>query len=251
MTDQRATHPCDGCGTYTADRVCPSCWGTTDDPMWCRLCNGVCQEGPGCSPMREDRMATEAQNTPVSAHGLPSAGLEGQDATQETPDATEAAQERVERYAEAIVAEIKRYPTARQGWATMWGATERTIARAVIAVADQEQAEKDATIAELRAEVERLRAFNVQIAESNAARLHAALEREEAAKVNGFRMAERLSKVESALFAAWDAGNAVGLDGYIGPNRGEEPDREAILARSGCVAKQLAILDAPKDTTAP
>jgi hypothetical protein len=183
-------------------------------------------------------MTSEARNTPVSTPSSLSAGLEGQDATQETQDATEAAQRRVERWADAL-------------WRACRIVEGEAAANAAIAVADQEQAEKDATIAELRAEVERLRAFNVQIAESNAARLHAALEREEAAKVNGFRMAERLSKVESALFAAWDAGNAVGLDGYIGPNRGEEPDREAILARSGCVAKQLAILDAPKDTTAP
>ena len=26
------THPCPGCGTFTGERVCNSCWGTSDDP---------------------------------------------------------------------------------------------------------------------------------------------------------------------------------------------------------------------------
>lgn len=34
-----------------------------------------------------------------------------------------------------------------------------------------------------------------------------------------------------ALAAAWDDGNAVGLDGWVGPNRGTEPDGEAIRLR--------------------
>ena len=91
-------------------------------------------------------MTIEGQNTPVSTPSGPSAGLEGQDATQETQDATEAAQGRVERYAAAI---RRGYHSPITEWVDYAGA-------AVIAVADQEQAEKDATIAELRAAVERL-----------------------------------------------------------------------------------------------
>lgn len=34
-----------------------------------------------------------------------------------------------------------------------------------------------------------------------------------------------------ALGEAWDDGNAVGLDGWVGPNRGTEPDGEAIRLR--------------------
>ena len=83
--------------------------------------------------------ATEAQDTPVSTPSGPSAGLEG------------AAQRRVERYAEAMA--------EADGGPDLGCFSEDYIdhARAAIAVADQELAEKDATIAELRAEVDAMR----------------------------------------------------------------------------------------------
>ena len=50
---RRATaHNCEGCDTPTTKRVCSNCWGTTDDPMFCRDCNGVCKQLSTCSPMR-------------------------------------------------------------------------------------------------------------------------------------------------------------------------------------------------------
>ena len=80
--------------------------------------------------------ATEAQDTPVSTPSGPSAG---------------AAQRRVERYAEAMA--------EADGGPDLGCFSEDYIdhARAAIAVADQELAEKDATIAELRAEVDAMR----------------------------------------------------------------------------------------------
>ena len=39
-------------------------------------------------------------------------------------------------------------------------------------------------------------------------------------------------KLPSLLEAAWDDGNALGLDGWIGPERGEEPDEHAIRRRA-------------------
>jgi hypothetical protein len=45
--------------------------------------------------------------------------------------------------------------------------------------------------------------------------------------------------VEAALRAAWDDGNAMGLDGWIGPERGEEPDEHAIEGRRRFVESAL------------
>ena len=39
-------------------------------------------------------------------------------------------------------------------------------------------------------------------------------------------------KLPSLLEAAWDDGNALGLDGWTGPERGEEPDEHAIHRRA-------------------
>ncbi len=39
------------------------------------------------------------------------------------------------------------------------------------------------------------------------------------------------TEIRQALVAAWDAGNATGLDGWVGPGRGTDPvDDEAIRA---------------------
>lgn len=61
--------------------------------------------------------------------------------------------------------------------------------------------------------------------------------------------------VEEALLLCWDDGNAMGLDGWAGPERGEEPDQHAIEARRRCVDRALAdipsIDDARTHTCAP
>ena len=48
--------------------------------------------------------------------------------------------------------------------------------------------------------------------------------------------------VEQALGDAWDDGNAVGLDGWVGPGRGTEPDKYAIHARDRYITKAMAAL---------
>jgi hypothetical protein len=40
-----------------------------------------------------------------------------------------------------------------------------------------------------------------------------------------------LGRVVTRLEAAWDDGNAMGLDGWVGPGRGTEPDEHAIQQR--------------------
>ena len=50
-------------------------------------------------------------------------------------------------------------------------------------------------------------------------------------------------RINNALLAAWDDGNATGLDGWVGPERGEHPDIEAIRARERCVDLLLAELN--------
>lgn len=61
--------------------------------------------------------------------------------------------------------------------------------------------------------------------------------------------------IEEALLLCWDDGNATGLDGWTGPERGEEPDQHAIEARRRCVDRALAdipsIDDARTHTCAP
>ena len=58
-----------------------------------------------------------------------------------------------------------------------------------------------------------------------------------------------------ALGAAWDDGNAVGLDGWVGPGRGTEPvDDHAIQKREETVAKLAAGFrrsEVPEPSTAP
>lgn len=49
--------------------------------------------------------------------------------------------------------------------------------------------------------------------------------------------ADERQKIAETLGLAWDDGNAVGLDGWIGPTRGEEPDLEGISARDRVVRK--------------
>ena len=48
--------------------------------------------------------------------------------------------------------------------------------------------------------------------------------------------------IETAAYRAWDHGNAVGLDGWVGPERGEEPDDHAIHERERYVRKLVAEL---------
>lgn len=61
-------------------------------------------------------------------------------------------------------------------------------------------------------------------------------------------LGERLSVPPSddereALEAIWDDGNAVGLDGWVGPGRGTEPvDEYAIQARARAIEKHAAAL---------
>lgn len=52
-----------------------------------------------------------------------------------------------------------------------------------------------------------------------------------------------------ALGMAWDDGNATGLDGWVGPGRGTEPDPEGIDARERYLDRVLAARPAP-DTLA-
>lgn len=44
-------------------------------------------------------------------------------------------------------------------------------------------------------------------------------------------------EIINALEEMWDNANAVGLDGWIGPERGEEPDEYAIVTRRDDVVK--------------
>lgn len=53
--------------------------------------------------------------------------------------------------------------------------------------------------------------------------------------------------VEPALYRAWDEGNAVGLDGWIGPKRSEGPDNYAIYARNRYVPEAADRLLNPTD----
>ena len=168
-----------------------------------------------------------AQTTPVSTPSGPSAEgctcwpendghdgdcgiwgkprLEGQDATQETPDATEAAQRRVERYASTIAAAETR--DGALGW------TRHRAARAVIDVADQEQAE-------LRRRVE-----VVDLWEAASVRWQSRAEDAEA----------RVVELEALLRS-------------MANDFGWVPDP---TAGTWSVNQLRAILDAPKDATAP
>ena len=56
--------------------------------------------------------------------------------------------------------------------------------------------------------------------------------------------------VEALILAAWDDGNATGLDGWIGPERGEEPDAEGIRARERFADRAAALLASSAPATA-
>ena len=45
--------------------------------------------------------------------------------------------------------------------------------------------------------------------------------------------------IEAALLRMWDDGNATGLDGWVGPDRGSEPDDYAIEVRRKRVDREL------------
>lgn len=53
---------------------------------------------------------------------------------------------------------------------------------------------------------------------------------------------EQVQRVPSALRNAWEAGNCTGLDGWIGEDRGQEPDQHAIQMRERRVSQALAAL---------
>lgn len=48
--------------------------------------------------------------------------------------------------------------------------------------------------------------------------------------------------LRDAIEGAWDDGNAMGLDGWVGPGRGEMPDDHAINERRRCVHKAVALI---------
>lgn len=60
----------------------------------------------------------------------------------------------------------------------------------------------------------------------------------------------RMAAIRSAplLEAAWDEGNAMGLDGWTGPGRGEDPDDHAIQRRRRTVDHLADELAARADT---
>lgn len=118
----------------------------------------------------------------------------------------------------------------------------RALHESVRAKADEALvAERDA----LRAEVERLNESTGEVWREMNEHINDATDRAEAAEA---ALAEQRAKVTEAIGAAWDDGNATGLDGWIGPNRGEEPDAEGIRAREHYVAKALASLSEPDAT---
>lgn len=50
--------------------------------------------------------------------------------------------------------------------------------------------------------------------------------------MSGLDLATKIGcRAVSLLEAAWDDGNAMGLDGWVGPERGTEPDDHAIRTR--------------------
>ena len=56
------------------------------------------------------------------------------------------------------------------------------------------------------------------------------------------RTRELEATVQREIYAAWDEGNAVGLDGWVGPERGTDPDGYAVRARDQYVDNRLAAL---------
>lgn len=51
--------------------------------------------------------------------------------------------------------------------------------------------------------------------------------------------------VRRALTDAWDDGNGTGLDGWVGPGRGMEPDEEGIYRRDRYVEAAVARFELP------
>ena len=164
-----------------------------------------------------------AHNTPVSTPSGPSAGLGGQDATQETQDATEAAQERVER---AGKVRARKGPVCPECVSGDWWEN------CADCDAIREQAEKDATIAELRAEVERLRGEVGQYAVA----YPMTLARAEAAETESDRLREALREALSTFAYPTHPGRECRQSGHVPIET---------------LRRWQAVLDAPKDTTAP
>lgn len=54
--------------------------------------------------------------------------------------------------------------------------------------------------------------------------------------------------LRGALESSWDDGNAKGLDGWVGPGRGTEPDDEAIRDRERYVEKTLETFRAKEES---
>ena len=215
-------------------------------------------------------MTIEGQNTPVSTPSGPSAGLEGQDATQETQDATEAAQGRVERYEDLAVRllELNDFRAHDRSVAARIGSAYRSLA-------DQEHAEKDATIAELRAEVEEYRAkkfapmSRIQraervaenaVADKRAAEARVAEKDATIADVLAKRNEDdverwsgvlseaeaRVAELEATVAKAWDEGFDVATDNFVHSDYcGRTCQCQGIHGQSN------PYRDAPKDTTAP
>lgn len=46
---------------------------------------------------------------------------------------------------------------------------------------------------------------------------------------------DAVQRAQRLIAQAWDDGNALGLDGWVGPERGEEPDEHAIRQREKIV----------------
>lgn len=59
------------------------------------------------------------------------------------------------------------------------------------------------------------------------------------------RLRAREQRVAEALLEARDDGNGAGLDGWIGPGRGEEPDAHGCYLRKRYQDQALAALNGP------
>ena len=59
------------------------------------------------------------------------------------------------------------------------------------------------------------------------------------------RLRHYVDAMPGLLNAAWEDGNCVGLDGWIGEDRGEPVDPEAVAAKERHIRRALAALDVP------
>ena len=142
------------------------------------------------------------QNTPVSTPSGPSAGLEGQDATQEMQDATEAAQRRVERFAcTCPVPSATIHFCSEQPQGFTWvevAAASRLAEQATVRRAEA----AEARVAELEAIVAKVREGAREIAE-RAVKLSTSLSEW---RTGGFeRQAQRIDAAEAVLREALHA----------------------------------------------